>query len=154
VHPLSPLSPIAIRLVRLAVLLLGYAAITGVYELVALQVPGSPLHIGVLPVPIGALRELSLVLSLLLLAAAALFRWAFGESAPRAARVAFALLTAGALLALAAQTYGALHGMHGVQMSDLRPDARAVFYARHFGLLLFALGFAPIGVRVLRRLPT
>jgi hypothetical protein len=147
------LSPLAVRLARLAVLVLGYAALARVYELFALQVPGSPLYIGVLPGPIGALRELGLALALLLFAAASLARWAFGVETSRSARIAGWLLASGTVLALAAQTYGALHGMHGVQMSDLRPDARAVFYARHLGLLLFTLGFLPVGLGVLRRPP-
>jgi hypothetical protein len=93
------------------------------------------------------------MLALLLVVAAALLRWAFGDAAPRTARSASMLLASGALLAIGAQTYGALHGMHGVQMSDLRADARAVFYARHLGLFLFALGFLPVGLGVLRRGP-
>lgn len=142
----------AIRLVRFGILLIAFAALCGGWELVAQQVPGSPLYIGVLPAPIGALRELAFMLGLLVFAAAGLLRWALGDEG-RAPRIAVALLYTGASLALLAQTYGAMHGMHGVQMSDLRPDARAVFYARHFGLLLFALGFLPIGLGVLRRQP-
>jgi hypothetical protein len=61
------------------------------------------------------------------------------------------LIAAGVALACAAQTYGAAHGMHGVQMSDLRSDARAVFFLRHGGLLLFAMGWIDLGLRVLRR---
>lgn len=136
--------------IKLGVLTLGAALITGAWELVALQVPGSPLYIGVLPGPIGALRELCVNLGLLALAAGALMPRAYGASSARRARIASILIAAGILLAFVAQAYGAAHGMHGVQMSDLRADARVVFFLRHGGLLLFALGWADLGLQVLR----
>jgi hypothetical protein len=141
----------AVRTVRLGVALLGCAALASVWELLAAQVPGSPLYIGVLPGPIGALREMALTLALLSLAAGALMPWAFGAAVNgQRALIVSSLLVSGAILALGAQTYGAANGMHGHQMSDLRPDARLVFYLRHGGLLVYALGWLDIGWRVIR----
>jgi len=137
--------------IKLGVITLGAALITGAWELVALQVPGSPLYIGVLPGPVGALRELCVMLGLLALAAGALMPRAYDAASARRARIASILIAAGAALTCAAQAYGAAHGMHGAQMSDLRADARAVFFLRHGGLLLFALGWIDLGLRVLRR---
>lgn len=139
------------RTIKLGVLTLGAALLAGTWELLAQQVPGSPLYIGVLPGPIGGLRELSLMLGLLTLAAGALMPRAYEGARPRSARIAAISIAVGVALAIAAQTYGAAHGMHGVQASDLRADARAVFFVRHGGLLLFAAAWLDIGVRVLRR---
>jgi hypothetical protein len=141
----------AASLIKLGVLTLAAALITGAWELIALQVPGSPLYIGVLPGPIGALRELCILLGLLALAAGALVPRAYEGASARRARLASILIAGGIALACAAQAYGAAHGMHGVQMSDLRADARAVFFLRHGGLALFALGWIDLGLRILRR---
>lgn len=141
------------RTLQLGVLTLGAALLAGGWELIALQAPGSPLYIGVLPGPIGALRELCVVLGLLTLAAGMLMARAYEPGRERRARGASAVITLGVALAVLGQTYGAAHGMHGVQMSDLRVDARAVFFVRHGGLALFALGWLEIGLRVLRGRP-
>ena len=42
----------------------------------------------------------------------------------------------GVALALSAQLYGALHGMNGVQLVDLRPDALPLFVVKQGGLVL------------------
>jgi hypothetical protein len=139
------------RTIKLGVLTLGAALLAGCWEVLAQQVPGSPLYIGVLPGPIGALRELSLMLGVLTLAAGALMPRAYEGAGSRRARIASSLIAVGVALAIAAQTYGASNGMHGVQASDLRADARAVFFVRHGGLVLFALAWIDIGLRVLRR---
>jgi hypothetical protein len=141
----------AARTIKLGVLTLGAALLAGTWEVLAQQVPGSPLYIGVLPGPIGALRELSLMLGVLTLAAGALMPRAYESASPRRARIASILIATGGALAIAAQTYGASNGMHGVQASDLRADARAVFFVRHGGLVLFALAWLDLGLRVLRR---
>ena len=148
---MSPLHAIANDLLKRGVLTLGAGLAAGVWELIALQVPGSPLYIGVLPGPIGALRELCMLLGLLTLAAAALMPRAYEGASARRARIASLLITGGIALAIGARVYGAANGMHGVQASDLRADARAVFFVRHGGLLLFAAGWLDIGLRILRR---
>jgi hypothetical protein len=144
------LTATATRTIRFGVLVLALSAIVGACELLALQVPGSALYIGVLPGPIGALREMAMTLGLLLLAAGALMPWAYGDDDKRA-RVIAGMLALGALLALAAQGYGASRGMPGVQMQDMRPDARAVFVLRHLGLATFAVAALDLGVRLLQR---
>jgi len=149
--PAPDVETTAASTIKLGVITLGAGLITGAWELVALQVPGSPLYIGILPGPIGALRELCITLGLLVLAAGALVPRAYDAASARRARVASTLIAAGAALTFVAQAYGAAHGMHGVQMSDLRADARAVFFVRHGGLAIFALGWSDIGLRLLRR---
>lgn len=148
-----PLATTATRTIRVGVLILGAALGASIWELIAVQAPGSELYIGVLPGPVAALRELCVTLALLTLAAGALLPRAYGPSTEARAALASAALAAGAALAIAGQTYGAAHGMHGAQMSDLWADARAVFFVRHAGLTLFALGWLDLGWGVLRRRP-
>lgn len=133
---------------RLAMLALLLGAFASAWELFALQAPGTLLYIGMLPGPIGALRELSIVIGLLLVAATVAMPWASQGGEPR---VALVLLGLGSLLGLGAQVYGAAHGMNGVQLGDLRPDALPLFVIKQGGLLLFALGMLDIGRRVLLR---
>lgn len=131
---------------RLAMLALLLGALAGAWELLALQAPGTLLYIGMLPGPIAALRELAIVLGLLLVAATVAMPWA---SQGRQPRVAIVLLYIGSVLGLGAQVYGAAHGMNGVQLGDMRPDALPLFVIKHGGLLLFAAGLFEIGRRVL-----
>jgi hypothetical protein len=137
-----------IAAIRLGVVALMAGALAGLWELLALQAPGTLLYIGMLSGPITALRELAMLLGLLLVAAGLLLPWA---SQGREPRVLLAMLYAGALLALVAQTYGAAQGMNGVQLGDLRPDALPLFIAKQGGLLLFAIALLELGRRVLVR---
>ena len=57
------------------------AALASVWELLALQAPGSPLYLGMLPGPVTSLRELATMIGLLLFGAGALMPWAFGGRA-------------------------------------------------------------------------
>jgi len=134
-------------LVRASVALLLFAALAAAFELVALQAPGSPLYLGVLPGPLAMLRELSITLGLLSLGAELLAPRAYATDLPRSVAL---LLCGGAWLAVLAQSYGALHGMYGVQLKDLRADALPMFTLKHLGLLAFGVGYARLGVRVLR----
>lgn len=134
--------------IRLGVAALMLGALAGLWELLALQAPGTLLYIGMLAGPIGALRELTLLLGLLLVVAGLLLPWAGRGGEPRAL---VALLYMGVALALSAQVYGAAHGMNGVQLGDLRPDALPLFVVKQGGLLLFALGMLELGRRVLVR---
>jgi hypothetical protein len=136
--------------VRVGVLVLLLAAVAGAWEVLARQAPGSVLYLGLLPEPVAALRELAVVLGLLLIVAGALCGWAFAGTPPAWVRLA---LCAGALVALAAQAYGAARGMYGVQVQDLRADALPVFLAKHPGLLGFVIGFGELARRVLTRSP-
>ena len=132
----------------MVVLLLG--GLAGAWELLARQAPGSLLYLGVMPEPVSALRELAITLGLLLIVAGGLSAWAFGARPPR-----WFTLTAcgGALIAVAAQLYGAVFGMYGVQAEDLRPDALPLFVVKHLGLLAFAVAYGELGRRVLTRPP-
>jgi hypothetical protein len=140
----------AVAVIRLGIVTLIAAAAASVWELLALQAPGSPVHIGMLPGPIATLRELCLVLGLLQLGAGLLLPWV---SLPREPRVAIALLHVGTLLAVAAQVYGAALGMNGVQLLDLRHDALPLFVARQGGLALCVLALLALARGSLRQLP-
>lgn len=124
-------------------LLLGGAA--AAWELIALQSPGTPLYVGVLPGPIGALRELATTVGLLLVAAALVIPRANHGRLPL--RALIALLSLGTVLGLGAQVYGALHGMYVVQALDLRSDAFPLFVIKYGGLSLLALGLIELGRR-------
>ena len=134
-------------LLRAALGLLSAGALAGLVELIALQAPGSPLYLGVLPGPIGVLRALALWLGLLLLGADPLA--ARAGAPPALTRV----LVGAAAVAVLAQAYGAAHGMYGLQVKDLRADALPVFLAKHAALLAFALAYAWLGKRALRAGP-
>ena len=134
------------HLLAAALLLLAAAALAGAVELFALQAPGSPLYLGVLPGPLGVLRELALELGLLLLAGDVLAARAPQPLPRRLTR----LLSSGAALAVLAQAYGAAQGMYGLQVKDLRADALPMFVAKHLALLAFIVAYALLGMRALR----
>jgi hypothetical protein len=143
------LSKSAVAVIRLGIVTLMAAAAASAWELLALQAPGSPVHIGMLPGPIAALRELCIVLGLLQLGTGLLLPWA---NLPREPRISIALLHVGTLLAVAAQLYGAALGMSGVQLLDLRPDALPLFIARQGGLGLCVVALLGLGRAMLQRL--
>jgi hypothetical protein len=137
--------------VRLGVIALMVAGLAGVWELVALQAPGSPLYIGMLPGPITSLRELSTAIGVLLVVGGLIMPWAQnGRGEPRAL---VRVLYVGTALALAAQLYGAAQGMNGVQLGDLRPDALPLFVLKQGGLALLLGALLELGRRVLLRRP-
>ncbi len=146
IHPGMNTTPSSRATIRLGVVALMLGALAGLWELLALQAPGTLLYIGMLSGPIGALRELALLLGLLLIAAGLLLPWA---SQGREPGVLVGLLYLGTALGLSAQVYGAAHGMNGVQLGDLRPDALPLFIAKQGGLLLFAVAMLELGRRVL-----
>jgi hypothetical protein len=125
------------------------AAGSGAWELLALQSPGTPLYIGMLPGPIAALRELAMTIGVLLVLAALWMPAAARGRVPLRALVG--LLYAGSALSLGAQLYGALHGMFGTQIVDMRPDALPVFAVRLAGLVILAAVLLELGRRVLTR---
>jgi hypothetical protein len=138
-------------IVRSALLLLLVSALSAVLELLALQVPGSPLYLGVLPGPLRVLRELALTLALLLFVAELLAPRAFGPDLPRPlARV----LAGSAALTVLAQGYGALQGMYAIQIEDLRADALPVFLIKHGALIAFGGAWGLLGWRAWQARPT
>jgi hypothetical protein len=137
-------------IVRLAIALLAVTALATLWELSALQAPGSPLSIGMLPGPIGSFRTTSLTLSLGLLSVAWIFPWAYQNKEPR---FVVLLLYVGVLLGLGGSFYGALNGMSGVQIIDPRPDAMAVVSLKLGGLLLLVVGLFDLARRIFFRAP-
>lgn len=113
-----------------------------------MQSPGTWLYIATLFGPIAALRELTTVIGLLLLAAGLLLPWASPEREPR---LLVGLMYVGTALGVGAQLYAALHGMYGVQASDLRPDALPLFVIKHGGVGLVLGALLELGRRVLVR---
>ena len=134
------------HLLRAGLSLLAAAALAGAIELLALQAPGSPLYLGVLPGPLGVLRVLALALGLLLLASDVLSARA-AQPLPKALT---RLLSSSAALAVLAQAYGAAQGMYGLQVKDLRADALPLFLLKHAALLAFTVGYGLLGARALR----
>lgn len=122
-------------LVRLGLVVLLGAAVAAVWEVLALQAPTSPYHFGVLPGPVGALRDSASITALCLFAAAWLWPWA---SQGRELRAWLVLVHVGVIVSLGALTYGATTGMYGVQIDDLRVDSRWLFRIRAMGQLVLA----------------
>jgi hypothetical protein len=146
-HTLAMTTNVADRtLLRLGVCSLLVAGAAGAWELSALQSPGTPLYIGVLPGPIAALRELATTLGLLLVVVATWFPRA--TDARGSQRMLVAALSLGTVLAIGAQTYGAVHGMYVLQAIDLRADELPVFVLKYSGLLVFAAAAAELARRV------
>jgi hypothetical protein len=146
-----PIGECGTATVRLGIASLMIAALASVWELLALQAPGSPLYIGLLPGPVTSFRELATVIGLLLIGAGLTMPWARGHR--REPRVLVRVLYVGALLALGAQAYGATQGMNGVQLGDLRPDALPMFVLKHGGLALLLGGLLELGRRMLVQPP-
>jgi hypothetical protein len=129
-------------LFRLGISLWFLAALAAIWELLALQPPDSPLHLGVLVGPIAQLRTFAFaqgcVLTLLAL-------WGGGG------RWLAWPLALGALLHIAALTYAASRGLLAVQILDPRADARTVLYVRGLAHALSLLGLGVAFVRSLRQ---
>jgi hypothetical protein len=145
----SRLSPESRLLVRVALGLWLVAGAATVWEVLAMQWPDSPFHLGILAGPIGQLRGFSFGLGAALALAAWLWPHLYG---PGMGRYALVLLVAGSVVHAGALVYAAMQGMIGVQILDPRADARWLVAARGLGhaLVLGALGDA--FVRALRRL--
>jgi hypothetical protein len=128
-------------LLRLGLSLCACALLASVWDVLTLQVPSSPFHVGVLSGPVEQLSRFSAGLGLgaltLALAWPSLYPPGEGALAARAYLI-------GSLLHVAALAYAASQGLLGVQVLDVRLDARLVVYARGLShvLLLGALGSA------------
>jgi hypothetical protein len=126
-------------LLRLGLSLCVCALLASVWEVLTLQAPDSPFHVGVLSGPVSQLRGFSFGLGLGALALA--WTWSLLYPAGEGALAARAYML-GALIHVAALGYAATQGMVGVQVLDARLDARLVVYARGLAhvLVLGALG--------------
>jgi len=136
-------------LVRVALLLLCLSAAAAAWEFLALQIPDSPFHVGVLSGPIAQARNFSAALGLTALALAP--RWP-GLYGPGEGRLVLALALVGTFVLIAALFYAAAQGMVGAQLLDPRLDARLLAYARALGHGLLCLTALLLLVRALRAL--
>ena len=134
----------------MAIALLMAAALASVWELFALQVPGSPFSLGMLPGPIASLRDSAVMLALVLLGVAWLLPWAYQSKEPR---LMVGLTYLGVILALSGSLYGAVTGMYGVQITDPRTDATVLFVVKHGGQLLLAGCLLDVAWRVILKKP-
>ena len=127
------------------------AGICEVWEVLAVQSPDSPFHLGVLAGPVTQLRGHCFGLGTLSVGLACLWSL-FGHRAARLAPARTAFL-AGASLETLALLWAAASGMLAAQVFDPRPDARLMLYLRALGrglVLLAGTGFfarAVIGAR-------
>lgn len=142
--------PLAVRtLILLGLLLWLSSGLSCVWEVLALQMPDSPFHVGVLAGPIVQLRSFSFGLGTAALVLSWLWPQLYG---PGHGLLILGLLVIGSLLHVAALGYAAGQGMVGVQLLDPRLDARSVVYVRAVAHALCLLGLSAIGVRAVRRL--
>ncbi|HEY6879013.1 MAG TPA: hypothetical protein VI299_13390, partial [Polyangiales bacterium] len=114
----------------------------------ALQPPGSPLHLGVLAGPIGQLRNFTFAHGAAALLLAAVWMRLYDTGSSRWVAWLFVL---GALIHTLALGYAAAHGLLAVQLLDPRLDARLVLYARAFAHALTCLGLPAVCIRSLRQ---
>jgi hypothetical protein len=135
-------------LVRLALFLCCLSAGAACWEFLALQMPDSPFHVGVLSGPIAQLRNFSAALGIGALALAAAWPRLY---APDDGLPLFLLLLSGTAVLLGALLYAALQGMVGAQLLDPRLDARLLAYARALGHGLLTLALGLLLWRSLRR---
>jgi len=118
--------------IRLGIVLLGLAALAGLFELFARQAPYTPLELGMLPGPIQQLRDAALVHALVALLAGLSLPAAWPTVAPlRFVRV----LVLGHGLLFAALGYAAVTGRMAVQIWDPRPLAVVLTALRIVGHL-------------------
>lgn len=145
------LGPCARAFVRLGVVVLLVAAAAGVWEMLAMQIPSSQYRVGVLPGPIGQLREMAVVIALVLFAGAWLMPWLAADREPWVLCVA---VHVGAVVTLGAMAYGATTGMYGVQIYDPRLESQVLFIVRWVGQAVLGLCLLDFARRILfRRAP-
>jgi hypothetical protein len=135
-----------LALVGLSLWLVSGAA--GVWEVLALQPPESPFHLGVLSGPISQLRTYSFGLGTLLCVLALLVPLLAPQGGVRLWVVA---LVVGALLHTGTLLVAASRGMQAVQIFDPREDARTLLYARAVGHGITLLAGVALFGRALRR---
>lgn len=143
------LPSLAVRtLVLLGLWLWLLSGLACVWEVLALQMPDSPFHMGVLAGPIVQLRSFSFGLGTGALLVAGLWPRLYG---PGHGLPVLGLLVTGSLLHVGALAYAAGQGMVGVQLLDPRLDARLVVYLRSFAHGLCLMGLITLSVRAVRR---
>jgi hypothetical protein len=143
----DPESPSSRLLVRVGLSLWLCAGFACVWEVLALQPPDSPLHLGVLAGPIAQLVTVSFALGTVHILVG---RWwpalyALGEG-----QVVAGLLAIGAVIHVLALFYAASSGLMAVQLLDPRADARFALYARGLGHALTLSGGVGVLLRAVR----
>jgi hypothetical protein len=143
----QPDAPLARVLLRLALALCCLSAAAACWEFLALQMPDSPFHLGVLGGPIAQLRNFSAALGIAALALTPVWPHLYPEGA---GRLVLGLMLVATSILLGALLYAASQGLVGVQLLDPRPDARLVAYARAAGHGLLLCALALVFLRALR----
>lgn len=126
------------------------AALACVWEVLALQPPDSPLHVGVLASPVAQLRGFSFGLGCVGAVMALCWERLYDVGRGRVVALSFAL---GALLHTAALSYAAARGLLAIQAFDPRADARYALYIRALAHALTMLSIAALSARALRAEP-
>ena len=126
-------------LIRLGLVALALTIVASVWQLLAMQLPESLLHAGVLPGPVDKLRSWSALAATLALALG-LTRAGLGVDLERPKLLKY-MYGSGALVGLTL-IYGAATGMPGEQLIDPRVDAQVMIALRVLGL---AAGFLCLG---------
>jgi len=129
---------------RLGLGLLWLSALCCVWEFLAQQEPGSPLHFGVLVGPIVQLRNFAFGLGTTSILLGLMLPHVHPPGCGRIVRYAWLL---GCVLHTFALAQAAAYGMLGVQAFDPRSLARLIVYERALGHLLSWGAFSAIGLR-------
>lgn len=140
-------SPSSRLLVRVGLSLWLVAGVACVWEVLALQPPDSPLHLGVLAGPIAQLASVAFALGTVHLLVA---RWWPSLYATGEGKVIAVLLASGAIIQVLALFYAASRGLMAVQLLDPRADARLALYTRGLGHGLTLSGGAAVLLRAVR----
>ncbi|MDB4974001.1 MAG: hypothetical protein JWN48_2342 [Myxococcaceae bacterium] len=135
-------------LVRAGLALWLLALLSSVWEVLALQPPDSPLHLGVLSGPIAQLTTFAFALGTVSLLVGLLWSALYAQGEGRAVSW---LLVIGAALHVLALSVAAARGLLAVQLLDPRLDARLLLYGRGLALGLTFLALLLIVARSLRR---
>ena len=124
------------------------ALLSSVWEVLALQPPDSPLHLGLLSGPIAQLRTFAFALGTSAVLIGSLWPALYADGQGR--WVAW-LLVVGAVLHVIVLVFAAARGLLAVQLLDPRGDARALLYGRGVALSLTFGAVIALLVRSTRR---
>ena len=134
---------------QVGLVLLGATLLAGFWQILATQLPDSPLHAGVLPGPVDKLREWCLIGALITIALA-LGRAGTGVTKERPRAIRWLFIGVGAVLL--SLVYGAATGMPGEQLIDPRLDAQAMIGIRMLGLLSTVIASVALAIDSWREL--
>jgi hypothetical protein len=135
-------------LVRVGLSLWLFAGLACVWEVLAVQPPDSPLHLGVLAGPIAQLATAAFALGAVHLLLALWWPALYPRDQ---GKLVASLLIVGALIQVLALLYAASRGLMAVQLLDPRMDARLALYTRGLGHSLTLVAGLALLVRASRR---